>query len=112
MGACWRSWKRCVRALADAAAMLALQDTTRTIVAVGADLSGSTFSDVALRKAVFRDVDLSNAVIENVKMAGTRISEADLSGCAIAGCRLDAMTIDGVAVSELFAAWRTAEARR
>jgi uncharacterized protein YjbI with pentapeptide repeats len=112
--------------LADAPQVLAVQGTARTIVAVDADLSGSTFSDVALRGAAFRganlsgvvidnakmvgvsikDADLSGAVIENVKMVEAGIKDANLSGCTIAQCSMDGMTIDGVAVSELFAAWR------
>ncbi len=78
--------------------MLALRGEARRIAAVDADLSGSEFVDVALRGAVLRDVNLSGAVIE----------DADLSGCAIVDCRVEGMTIDGVLVGDLFAAWRAA----
>jgi uncharacterized protein YjbI with pentapeptide repeats len=70
------------------------------------NLSGLTFDDVGLRAAQFRNVDLSDAIIENVNLAGLRVDNVNLSGASFADCTLTGMTIDGVLVTELFAAYR------
>jgi uncharacterized protein YjbI with pentapeptide repeats len=62
------------------------------------DFSGSTFTNINLSGAVFNDVNLSGAVFKDV----------NLSGAAIADCRIDGMTIEGIAVADLMAAYRAA----
>jgi uncharacterized protein YjbI with pentapeptide repeats len=86
------------------------RDTRQPIVAANADLSGSTFDDVGLRAARFRNVDLSDAVIENANLAGLRVDNVNLSGASFADCTMTGMTIEGVLVTELFAAYRAVRA--
>jgi uncharacterized protein YjbI with pentapeptide repeats len=82
------------------------------------NLKGSKFLDVNLGEAVFDDVNLAGATIKNVNlselrledanMKGAQIRSADLRGASIAHCLTEGMTIDGVAVSEMMAAYRKA----
>ena len=95
---------------------LVLTNAARSIHATDADLSGSRFVDVRLGQLTVRNADLSGAVFENVTMAGAhltdidlgglQLSKADLRGATLTDCALDGMTIDGVAVSAMMAAYR------
>jgi hypothetical protein len=86
--------------------------------ATDVDMSGSTFTDVSLSGANFYDVNFSGAVIhngnlselraENVNLAGAQILDADLTGVSIAKSAMEGMTIDGILVAELMAAYRDA----
>ena len=87
-----------------------LRDTRQSIVAVNADLSGSRFDGVRLAGGVFSNADLSAAVIENANLAGLRVGNANLSGASFSDCTMDGMTIDGVSVAALFAAYRASRA--
>jgi len=83
-------------------------------------LSGSTFNDVNLSGAAFDNVNLSNLKIQNATMAGTSIQDASLAGVqvtnadlrnvVIADCLVDGMTIEGVSVAEMMAAYRASKA--
>jgi uncharacterized protein YjbI with pentapeptide repeats len=80
------------------------------------DLSGSTFSEVNLSGSTYENINLSGASFDNVNLsgwrlhnvnfAGARIGHANLSGVTIADSRLDGMTIDGIAVTDLLAAYK------
>jgi hypothetical protein len=93
-----------------------MNGTKRTIKAVAADLSGSSFSDVNLSGATFNDVNIAGARIEdanlsdwsvrNANLSGLRISNADLRGTAIVDSLMAGMTIDGIAVEDLLGAYR------
>jgi hypothetical protein len=94
----------------------------KTLVkAEGADLSGSSFTDVNLSGAMLRNVNFSEAEIEdanlsgwtvrNACLAGLRISNADLRDAAIEDSLTTGMTIDGIAVSDLTAAYRALTAK-
>jgi uncharacterized protein YjbI with pentapeptide repeats len=87
------------------------EETTQQIVAVDADLSGSTFTDVNLANAKFDNVTLARATIHNANLADLRISNADLRGASISQSTMKGMTIDGIDVAELLAAYRAARAQ-
>jgi uncharacterized protein YjbI with pentapeptide repeats len=92
------------------------------IEAADADLSGSTFRGVKLAEASFQDANLTGAVVTDCNLAGVRIENASLSGiqicnaslkgAALTDCATEAMTIDGVLVSEMMAAYRAAHPRK
>jgi uncharacterized protein YjbI with pentapeptide repeats len=88
-----------------------LERTKQAVEALDADLSGSTFTDVNLSNAVFRDVNLTGAVVHDANLSRVRISNADLRGASLADCRTDGMTIDGIAVEDLLAAYRAGVTR-
>jgi uncharacterized protein YjbI with pentapeptide repeats len=88
------------------AATTKLHDTRQTIAAVNVDLSGSTFENAKLKAAVFRNVDVSDGVIEDANLVRLRVTDANLSGAVFAQCTMTGMTIDGVAVTDLVAAYR------
>jgi uncharacterized protein YjbI with pentapeptide repeats len=67
------------------------------IAVSGSDLSQSSFRDVNLTSSVFHDVNLAGITIENADLAGARLFDCNLLGA----------TIEGVLVSDLFAAYRT-----
>jgi uncharacterized protein YjbI with pentapeptide repeats len=73
-----------------------LRKTKQKLEVDDADLSGSSFVNVNLSGAVFRDINFSGTTIENVNLSGVSISDCNIAGA----------TINGVAVTELFAAYR------
>ena len=88
----------------------------RQVKALDADLSGSSFMDVNLSVSTFENVNFAGAKIEdanlsgwnvrNASLAGWKVESADLRGAAITDCLTAGMTIDGVAVEEMMAAYR------
>jgi uncharacterized protein YjbI with pentapeptide repeats len=97
---------------------LKLAQIKQRIEAGDADMSGSTFTDVSLSAAKFNGVNLAGATIGDANMAGLRVHDASLSGLRISNAALtrasivesamDGMTIDGIAVADLVAAYRAA----
>jgi uncharacterized protein YjbI with pentapeptide repeats len=85
---------------------LIVANAVQAIVATNADLSGSQFQNVRLRDVAVRNADLSRAVFEDVNLGGLQLTNADLRGAALTDCALDGMTIDGVAVTDMLAAYR------
>jgi len=93
-----------------------LKQTRQRIEATNADLSGSTFTDVNLTGAAFNDVKLTGATITNASLSGAQIEDANLSGlqikqanltgAAMTECTMTGMTIDGILVTDLIAAYR------
>jgi uncharacterized protein YjbI with pentapeptide repeats len=67
---------------------------------------------VEIRKVKHRlhDVNITGLRLDKANMAGARVREGNLGGASIADCRLDGMTIDGVLVSDLFAAYKASRA--
>jgi uncharacterized protein YjbI with pentapeptide repeats len=59
-----------------------------------------------LANSEFRDVNLSASVFDDVNLTGVRISNANLKGANLVDCDLRGATIEGVLVSDLFAAYR------
>jgi uncharacterized protein YjbI with pentapeptide repeats len=85
-----------------------LERIKQRVEANGADISGSTFTDVNLAQSTFTDVNLAGATIHNANLAGLRIGDANLTGVSIVDCRTDGMTINGILVAEMVAAYKTA----
>jgi uncharacterized protein YjbI with pentapeptide repeats len=47
--------------------------------------------------------------VHDANLSGLRVSKANLAGATISDSRLEGMTIDGIAVTEMLAAWRAAQ---
>jgi uncharacterized protein YjbI with pentapeptide repeats len=86
------------------------------VKAEDANMSCSSFIDVDLSRSSFKNVNIANAQIEDANLSGWRvrnvnfarlkIEKADLRGASIADSLTGGMTIDGIAVEELLAAYR------
>jgi uncharacterized protein YjbI with pentapeptide repeats len=48
--------------------------------------------------------------VHHVNLSGLKIDRANLAGASIVNSRLDGMTIDGIEVTELMAAWKAKNA--
>jgi uncharacterized protein YjbI with pentapeptide repeats len=98
--------------------IMTLNQVRRRIEATDADMSESTFTNVSLAGAEFHDVNLTRATIQNADLSGSkvrdvnlssvRITQANLTGASIAECLTEGMTINGIAVTDLMAAYRAA----
>lgn len=69
------------------------------------DLSDSSFDEVDLSNSTFRDVDFSEAEFENVSFAGASIKDVNLSGALLENCAFEKTRINGVLLTDLFAAY-------
>jgi hypothetical protein len=49
---------------------------------------------------------MSGWTVHNVNLSGLRIDKENLAGASIVNSRLQGMTIDGIEVTELLAAWK------
>jgi len=74
------------------------------------NLVGMSFDDCAMSGSSFHNINLSGARFEDVNMSNVVIDNANVSRMHFSNCKLDGMTIDGVMVTELFAAWRESKA--
>jgi uncharacterized protein YjbI with pentapeptide repeats len=92
-------------------ATVKVEHTRQRMEVVDVDMSGSTFRDVNLSGAAFTDVNLAGTSISDANLSKVRISEANLAGASIVDSMTDEMTINGVSVKELFAAYRTQSSR-
>ncbi len=98
-----------------------IQDAKRLLKAEDADLTGSSFTDVNLSRSTFQnvhfvgaqfeDANLSGWSILNANLAGLKIKNADMRGASIAGSLTAGMTIDGIPVADLMAAYRALTAK-
>jgi uncharacterized protein YjbI with pentapeptide repeats len=79
------------------------------IEASDANFSGSVFTNVNFGGATFRDVNLAGCNVEDANLQGVTIVNANFSDVSISDCRLDGFRIDGVLVSDLFAAYYAAQ---
>ena len=70
------------------------------------NLSGCTLHNVNVSGASFDDANLSGWRVQNVNLAGLKIVQANLAGASISKGRMEGMTIDGILVSDLLAAYR------
>ncbi len=73
-----------------------------------ADLSGSRFDDVNMSGWTLHNVNMSGMRVDDVNLAGLHVSNANLAGADFTHCRLDGMTIEGIKVTDLLAAYRNA----
>jgi len=72
------------------------------------NLSNSSFDDVNFSAASIRNANLAGWRVQDVNFSGLQITNADLRGASIADCLTEGMTIDGVSVADLMAAYRAA----
>ena len=66
-------------------------------------------SNVNLSGCTFDDLNMSGWRVHHVNLSGLKIDRANLAGASIVNSRLDGMTIDGIEVTELMAAWKANE---
>jgi hypothetical protein len=100
----------------DAEETIEVNGAKRLVKAERADLSGSSFTDVNLSGASFKNMNFAGALFEdanlsgwsvrNANFAGLKINNADLRGASIVDSLTTGMTIDGIAVTDLMAAYR------
>jgi uncharacterized protein YjbI with pentapeptide repeats len=86
------------------------------------DLSGSVFDDVNMSGCTLHNINLSGASVDdanmsgwrvnNVNFSGLRLTTANLAGAAISHCRYDGMTIEGIPVTAMIAAYKAAQEAR
>jgi uncharacterized protein YjbI with pentapeptide repeats len=76
-----------------------------------ADVSGSRFDDVNMSGWTLHDVNMSGMRVDEANLAGLHVSNANLAGAQITDCRLEGMTINGVLVTDLLAAYESARGR-
>ncbi len=69
-------------------------------------LTGSEFNDVCLGGATFENVRLENGSFHDINLKGVRFDDVNLSNASITNANLAGMTINGVLVTELFAAYQ------
>ena len=81
------------------AEVLKLIHTRQRLDVNDADLTASSFVNVKLANATFDDINFSHTTINNVNLSHVSITDADTTG----------MTIDGVLVSDLQAAYRATQ---
>jgi len=88
---------------------LKLERTKQRVQGTDVDMSGSTFTDVNLSAATFEDVNLAGTSITDANLSGVRIQQANLTGASVVDSLTDGMTIEGIAVADLIAAYRAAK---
>jgi len=71
------------------------------------NLAGCSFKNVNMSGATFEDANLSGWKLNDVNLAGLKIVKANLAGASITQGRMEGMTIEGILVSDLLAAYRT-----
>lgn len=64
---------------------------------VGTDLAGASFENLTLKKARFDNINLADARFDDINFAGAEITR---------NCNFKGMTIAGVGIEDLFAAYR------
>ncbi len=52
---------------------------------------------------------MAGSRVDDVNLSGLKLTKANIKGASISYCRMDGMTIDGVLVSELLAAYHAAQ---
>ncbi|MBI1261844.1 MAG: pentapeptide repeat-containing protein [Rhizobiales bacterium] len=82
-----------------------LKNLADRIDANDSNLAGSAFTNVSLSGATFRDVNLMGCTVEDANLQDVKINNANLMNMAISDCRLDGFSIDGLLVTDLFAAY-------
>jgi len=68
-------------------------------------LCGASFVGADLDAAMFEDFNLRGARLSDVSLAGAALSDVDLSNVSIVDATLVGMKIEGVLVTDLFAAY-------
>src|SRR5687767_4140177 len=86
-------------------AFMNIYDKTDKLAVSNADLSDSHFTDVSLHAAHFTDVNLSKATFTDIDLSDSKFRDVNFSNVAIDDCNVTGMTIRGVLVTDLFAAY-------
>jgi uncharacterized protein YjbI with pentapeptide repeats len=73
------------------------------------DMSNTHFNNINLTNARIDDADMANLTINDANLSNGRITNTNLSNLAIQDCLLVGMTINGIAVPELLAAYKAAK---
>lgn len=84
-----------------------IRNTAERLIVGNANLSASTFDDVDLSGAGFTNVNLSRASLTDIDLHGAGFRDVNLRDVDIRDCALQGMRIDGVLVTDLFAAYRS-----
>lgn len=79
---------------------------------VDVNLAGASFDDINLSNAHFHNVNLSNWRVQDANLTGMQITQADLRRASISHSLTEGMSIDGILVSDLFAAYRAAQTQK
>jgi uncharacterized protein YjbI with pentapeptide repeats len=69
-------------------------------------MSGAAFENANLSGLKLTDCNLQGAAFEDANLSGLKLTDCNLQGAAITESRIDGMTIDGVLVTDLFAAYQ------
>jgi catechol 2,3-dioxygenase-like lactoylglutathione lyase family enzyme len=82
-------------------------DNARDILRVSnADISGSEFSNAKLAGTSFENIDMARCRLNDVNLSGTAITDVNLTDVSISQANMFGMTIDGVLVTDMVAAYR------
>jgi uncharacterized protein YjbI with pentapeptide repeats len=73
------------------------------------NLAGCSFKQVNMSGAAIEDANLSGWKVHDVNFSGLKIMQANLQGASIKDSRLDGMTINGILVTDLLAAYQAAQ---
>lgn len=78
-----------------------------------ADLSGAAFNDVSLQGAAFENTNMADTKFADINLAGARFDNINLANVEITrNCNFKGMTIAGVGIEELFAAYKAQKASK
>jgi uncharacterized protein YjbI with pentapeptide repeats len=88
-----------------------LEHVRESLEASKCDLAGSTFDDVNLANVVLENVNLSGGRFHDVNLSRLQITNACCHDVAISDAALDGMTINGILVTDLLAAYEAKRAQ-
>jgi uncharacterized protein YjbI with pentapeptide repeats len=97
--------RNCPDRNAEGRKMEIVKGTKRRLDVHDADLSGSKFDDVNMSGWTVHNVNMSGLRIDYANLAGLHIHNANLAGACLTECRVEGMSINGVALVDLFAAY-------
>jgi uncharacterized protein YjbI with pentapeptide repeats len=83
-----------------------LEHVRESLEAKKCNLAGSIFDDVNLVNVVVENVNLSGGRLNDVNLSQLQITNACCHDVSISDATLDGMKINGVLVTDLFAAYR------
>jgi uncharacterized protein YjbI with pentapeptide repeats len=74
---------------------------------INVGMSRVRFDDACMEDASFTNINMQRATIHYVNLKGARITNCHLVGVAVEGGEIEGMTIDGVLVTDMLAAYRS-----
>jgi uncharacterized protein YjbI with pentapeptide repeats len=87
-----------------------IASSAEAIHASDSNLSGSSFRDVNLSDAEFTNARCHRLQMRDVDLSASLIANGNLGRVRIEDCNVDGMSIDGVLVSDMLAAYLAAKA--